>query len=116
METLTLKEKALEALSNDRIIGDGHTLFAPSFYAPFFSAEELAEAGLIEVHVSDGTHKGSMTDSDGNYIDKLEAVYNLHFLEWLNAKLGTGKYATANGRGFQAQQLVDFIKEKLAEQ
>lgn len=112
----TLIEKTKQALEAGVIIGDGHTLFAPNFYAPFFTEEELKNAGLIEVHESDGSFKGSIFDNDGKVIEKLEAVYNLSFLYWLAGALGVTEHTRANGRGSQAQELVGFINAKLAEQ
>lgn len=113
METKNFNNRVKEALEARVIIADGHTLFSPEFYSPHFSAEELREAGLIQVHESDGTAKGSIFDNEGNLVEKLEAVYNLSFLYWVTAKMGITKYPRSSGRGFQAQELVDFIREDL---
>lgn len=108
--------RATEAMNNGKIIGDGHTLFSPEFYAPFFSAEELNEAGLIHTHESDGTHKGSIYDQEGNILTALTAVYNLSFLYWVVGKLGITDYRNDFfGRGSQAQELASVIRKHLKE-
>jgi hypothetical protein len=109
----TLIEKAKTALEAGVIEADGHTLFAPEHYSPHFTLDELREAGLIQTHESDGTHKGSIFDAEGNVIQKLEAVYNLEFLYWLAGAIGATRYTNSFGRGSQAQELVGYIREKL---
>lgn len=110
---ITFISKVQEALKDNIIIGDGHTLFAPEFYAPHFTAEELAH--LIHKHQSDGASwKSTIFDENGNVIPELEAIYNLDFLYWLAGQLGVTKNTTAMGRGSQAQQLVGFIREAIA--
>jgi hypothetical protein len=109
---ITFINKVQEALTAGKVIGDGHTLFAPEFYEPYFTAEELAH--LIRKHESDGASwKSTIFDEDGNVIPELEAIYNLDFLYWLAGQLGVTERTTANGRGSQAQQLVGFIREVL---
>lgn len=114
MENTEFREKVQGALSAGRIVGDGHTLFMPEFYADFFTEEELREAGLIQTHESDGTHKGSIYTPEGEVIKELTAVYNLSFLYWVASGLGITKYPISSGRGSQAQELVDFICEALS--
>lgn len=113
--TTELINRTKNALDAGVIRGDGHTLFAPSFYAPHFSEEELREAGLIRTHESDDTHKGSIFDQDGNRLEELTAIYNLNFLYWLAAKIGVTEQTVCMGRGSQAQELVGFIKNKISE-
>lgn len=112
----TVIEKAKSALEAGVIEADGHTLFAPEHYAPHFTLDDLMNAGLIETHESDGTHKGSIFDADGKVIEKLEAVYNLNFLYWLAGALGVTEHTRSFGRGSQAQELVGFIRNALSEQ
>lgn len=112
--TPEFRARVKSALEAGIITGDGHTLFAPEFYAPHFSEAELQEAELIQTHRSDGTGKGSIFGSDGAVIQELHAVYNLEFLYWLNGELETGQYPTAMGRGSQAQQLVEYIAHALS--
>ena len=50
---ITFINKVQEALKAGVIIGDGHTLFAPEFYEPYFTATELAH--LIHKHESHGS-------------------------------------------------------------
>ena len=114
METSLIKEKAREALDAGVIIGDGHTLFAPEYYAPYFTASDLAKAKLITKHKSDGSPKGTIFASDGSIVEELQAVYNLDFLYWLANKVGVTKSVQANGRGSQASELVGYIREALA--
>jgi hypothetical protein len=107
--------KVKQAREAGVIRGDGHTLFAPSFYAPYFSEAELAEVGLIQKHESDGSHKGSIFASDGSVIAELEAVYNLSFLYWVARAIGVTKQTVCMGRGSQAQELVGFIDEIISD-
>jgi len=102
-----------EALEGRKIIPDGHTIFAPSFYFPHFTEEQLAEAKLIRRHKSDGTWKGSIT-TNGEPVDECEGVYNLSFLYWVASELGVTESVQASGRGFQAQELVGYITDALA--
>lgn len=105
--------KVKNALDAGIIIGDGHSLYAPEFYEPFFTADELFEARLIQTHKSDGSHKGSIYDDNGAIIDEVQGVYNLNFLYWVSGQLGIEETPRANGRGSQAQELVRFIINKL---
>lgn len=108
------RTRVAEALTAGVITGDGHTLFSPDYYAPYFTAEELNEAGLIETHESDGTHKGSIFAADGSLIERLEAVYNLEFLYWVARAIGAKSYTQSSGRGSQARELIGFIRAELA--
>jgi len=110
---ITFINKVQEALEAGVIIADGHTLFAPEFYEPFFTATELGH--LIRKHQSDGeSWKSTIFDENGEVIPELEAIYNLDFLYWLASKLGVTKHTTAMGRGSQAEQLKGFIREAIA--
>jgi len=108
------RQRVIEALKDTTIHGDGHTLYSPEFYAPHFSEAELAEAGLIQTHKSDGTHKGSIFAPDGSLVSELKAVYNLEFLYWLARKVGVTESVRANGRGSQARELVGYISNALS--
>lgn len=115
MSTAPIQQRAQEALNAGVIIGDGHTLFAPEYYAPHFTYEELVNARLLRKHKSDfSSWKGTITSPDGVMVEELEAVYNLDFLYWLASEVGVTEYVRANGRGSQAQELVGYIKEALA--
>lgn len=103
------KDRVRAALLAGIIEGDGHTLFAPEHYAPHFSNEELAEAGLIQKHKSNfNSPKSTIFGSDGQPLKTLEAVYNLDFLYWVARKVGA-KGSDSNGRGSQAHDLVTHI-------
>ena len=108
------RTRVSEAMKAGKIKADGHSLFGPEFYAPFFTEEELKKARLVQTHKSDGTHKGSIFDADGSIIPELMAVYNLDFLYWVADRIGVTKRTQAMGRGFQAQELYGFITEALA--
>ena len=107
------KEKVREAIEANIIIGDGHTLFMPEYYAPHFTLSELTEAGLVQTHESDGSHKGTIFADDGSVIPELKAVYNLEFLYWLANQIGANTDTRSMGRGSQAQELVGNIHEAL---
>lgn len=104
------RDRCVSAMSNNVIIGDGHSLYGAEFYSPYFTEEELTEAGLLRNHASDNSSwKSTIYDNNGNALDELFAVYNLEFLYWVVRKLGLEKYPQAIGRGSQAQELVSFI-------
>lgn len=99
------KETVRQALDAKVVVGDGHTLFAPSFYEPYFDVKAM---GLVRRHQSDGTPKGTIF-CNGEPVAELEAVYNLEFLEQLAELLGLPR-ARSLGRGFAAREIVDSIK------
>lgn len=107
------RQRVIRAMENGKIFGDGHTLYSPERYAPHFTEAELKEAGLIQIHKSDGTPKGTITAPDGSVLTELKAVYNLDFLYWVASKVGVTQSVRANGRGSQAQELVGYIREAL---
>ena len=109
-----ITDRTREALSAGIITGDGHTIFKVSYYHPYFTADELVAAGLVQRYHSDGTLKGSITGPDGNIVDYVDGVYNLHFLYWLAGKIGASTATQSIGRGFQAQELVRFMTAHLA--
>jgi hypothetical protein len=103
-------ERVRQALSAGIIVGDGHSIYSPEFYAPYFTVAELRKAGLIDEHKSDYTsHKSTLFDGSGKRVAGIKGVYNLYFLEWLNGQLGTGKWSDKLGRGSQARDYVSFI-------
>lgn len=116
MPTAPIQQRAREALEAGIIIGDGHSLLAPEYYAPHFTLEELVKARLLRKHKSDfSSWKRTITSPDGVMVEELEAVYNLEFLYWLAGEIGVTEYVRANGRGSQAQELVGYIRKALAE-
>lgn len=111
----TLTERTKQALADNKIIGDGHTIFEPTFYAPHFSEDELRQAGLLTTLTSDySSPKSTIFDKNGTPLESLTGIYNLSFLEWLADQLGVTDYRICNGRGSQAQAIVQAIKEALA--
>jgi len=90
---------------------DGHTIF---------DADALKEAGasayiidhFTTVEKSDGSWKGSITDSrSGNYVDELRGVYGLTVTRSLASYYGVR--SGAFGRGTEARQLSAGIREHL---
>ena len=113
--TTTIIQRTKDAIADGKIIGDGHTIFNPSFYAPHFSEDELRKAKLIHTYKSDtSSHKSTIFSKDGKPMEKLEGVYNLVFLYWLCGALGIDSNNDYNGRGSQAQELVRRIGGALA--
>ena len=111
---MDIKEKTRQALENGVVVGDGHTIYKPSFYEPFFSLDELKEAGLVERYESDfSSGKTTIYDNDGKPMDYVYGVYNLTFLYWLARSLGVTGYRECFGRGSQAQAIVEAIQEEL---
>jgi hypothetical protein len=112
MSDTALKTKVIGAIADGTIVGDGHTIFKPSFYAPHFSEAELRKAKLIHTHKSDTSdHKSTIFDKDGKPMEKLEGIYNLNFLYWLCGALGVNSHNDYNGRGSQAQELARRIRD-----
>jgi hypothetical protein len=113
--TTTLLQRTKDAIADGKIIGDGHTIFNPSFYAPHFSEDELRKAKLIHTYKSDKSdHKSTIFDKDGKPMEKLKGVYNLTFLYWLCGQLGVDSNNDFNGRGSQADALASRIRKALA--
>lgn len=104
-ESTITKEQVRAAIDAEVIDADGHGLYPPEFYAPHFDVRAM---GLVDVHRSDGTPKGTIF-VNGLPVDKLEAVWNLAFLEYLVADAGL-PYPDAMGRGFRAQQAVNSLR------
>lgn len=94
-----------DALENDVIRPDGHGIYPPSHYEKYFDV-----SSLVTTYKSDGTPKGTIY-TNGEPVDSLEGVYNLAFLQWLHRELDIKEYATATGRGFQAEQYVRLISQ-----
>ena len=111
----TITQRTKDALAGGKIIGDGHTIFSPEFYAPYFSEDELRKGDLIQTLESDFSNpKSTIFDKDGNPVEKMEGVYNLSFLYWLANELGVSGFRECFGRGSQAQVIVEAIAEALA--
>jgi hypothetical protein len=113
--TTTITQRTKDAIADGKIIGDGHTIFNPSFYAPHFSEDELRKAKLIHTYKSDASsHKSTIFGKDGKPMEKLKGVYNLTFLYWLCGQLGIDSNNDFNGRGSQADALASRIRKALA--
>ena len=114
--TTTLTQRTKDALADGKVIGDGHTIFSPEFYAPYFSEDELRKANLIQTLESDfSSGKSTIFDPNtGEPVESVNGVYNLSFLYWLANELGVSGYRECFGRGSQAQVIVQAIAEALA--
>jgi hypothetical protein len=112
-----LEKTVRDALAFGKIIGDGHTIFAPSFYEPFFSKDFLKDAGLIRNYNSDlSDFKKTITNTEGIVVEQLkDSVYNLDFLHWLHSQLGISEPVTMYGRGSQTRQIVEQIRNHVGE-
>jgi hypothetical protein len=113
---MDIKEKTRQALEDGKIIGDGHTIFTPAFYSPYFSEYELVEAGLMTTLNSDYS-SGKTTIFDphtGDPVESVTGIYNLSFLYWLAGQLGVSDYRECFGRGSQARAIVDAIRQALS--
>ena len=109
-----LIKQTKEAIADGKIVGDGHTIFNPEFYAPHFSEAELRKAKLIHTHKSDTSdYKSTLFGKHGNPIEKLEGIYNLDFLYWLCGVLGIDSNNDYNGRGWQAEELARRIRSHI---
>ena len=111
----TIRQRTKDALADGTIVGDGHTIYAPSFYAPHFTEDELRVAGLIRTLKSDYSRgKYTIYDTDGNPMDEVDGVYNLDFLYWVAGLNGVANFRDCFGRGSQARVIVEAITEALA--
>ncbi len=101
-----------EALANNKIISDGHTIFDVEFYAPYFSEAVLKKAKLIQTFKSDlSSHKSTIYDNNGEVLKSLKGIYNLDFLYWVCSNVGVTKRSDKGGRGSIASDYVRFINE-----
>ena len=109
----SFQTRVLQAMHDGMIEGDGHTIFSPQYYAPYFTEDELRKAGLVKSHHSDlSQHKGTIFGNNGIVLEELKnSVYNLDFLYWLRHELGIDEPVTMIGRGSQARQIVDQIRQ-----
>jgi len=109
-----LLQRTRNALNEGIIVGDGHTIFYPEYYAPHFSEDELRGARLIRTLESDYSNpKSTIFDANGKPVDKIEGVYNLSFLYWLCGALGIDSNNDYNGRGSQASELVRRLRGQI---
>ena len=114
--TTTFINKVREAYEAGSIPADGHTIFNANAYEPYFTAEELREAGLVQTHKSDISDPKTTIFNENGIVEELkDSVYNLEFLYWVHRKLGITKDITKIGRGSQAQQICEHILEVIAE-
>ena len=99
------KDLVQEALKDETIFGDGHSLMSPEAYLPHFDVSHLEET--FESDFS--SHKSTLF-VNGQPVEQLKAVYNLTFLYWLANEIkvdhDAGQYG---GRGFQARAIVRAI-------
>jgi len=109
---MDIRNKTVEALRGGKIIGDGHTIFSPDFFAPFFTEADLAP--ITRTYESDGSPKGSIFNSDGEVISEVKGVYNLDFLYWLADRVGVAHDGGLFfGRGSQASAIVEALRKAL---
>ena len=96
----------------DYLGGDGHGL-----YDPVILTERGVPASLVKrvttTYKSDGSYKGSIFDAEGQVIAETHAVYSLALYRHINSDLGLPS-STMMGRGFEARQLHDQIKNALS--
>lgn len=106
------KDQIRKGIEEGVIVADGHTLFRPAFYSSLIDEETLRKARLIETHKSDTRNpKSTIFDGRGNVLESLTAVYNLSFLYWLASKCEVTFRDDYFGRGSQAQEIVDRLRE-----
>ena len=98
------KEQVRKALDADVIRGDGHTIYAPSFYEDHFDVAHLE----VEYESDYSNGKSTIYDNEGVPMDKTTGVYNLSFLRWVASELGLD-YRSKGGRGSQAQEIARVI-------
>ena len=98
------KEQVRKAFDADVIRGDGHTIFAPSFYEDHFDVAHLE----VEYESDYSNGKSTIYSNDGVPMDKTTGVYNLRFLQWLAKELDVD-YPSMSGRGSQASAIARAI-------
>lgn len=108
--TTIFADRVRDAIAGRKVVADGHTIFMAHAYEPFFTADELREAGLVQTYESDTSDPKSTIFNENGIVEKLEdCVYNLDFLYWLHRKLEIQEPVTMMGRGSQAQQIIEQI-------
>ena len=104
------KQQVQTAIESGVLIGDGHSIFPPTFYSTLVEVEVLDRAGLVRTFRSDYSNpKTTIFDRAGNPIDSMTGVYNLDVLEWIADALDV-TYHPALGRGSQAQYIVNALR------
>lgn len=86
---------------------DGHTIFKPEAFLDAGLPQAIVDY-VTHSHASDGSPKGTIF-VDGQPVKELAGVYGLDLLRFLADSLGV-QYASAIGRGFQAQHIQTALK------
>jgi|13_taG_2_1085334.scaffolds.fasta_scaffold91525_2 hypothetical protein len=113
-ESMTIKYKEItkelvrEAVADEIILGDGHSIMNPDFYGKHFDVEHL-----VHTFKSDFSDHKSTLFVNGEPVEELKGIYNLVFVEWLAGQIGLTwrDYGSYGGRGFQAQAIVRTIEK-----
>ena len=88
---------------------DGHGIFDPQALLDLGVPADVVEHNTT-TYESDGSPKGSISNSRGDLLATCRGVYGLHFLEYL-AGCFSLRYQRAFGRGTQARRIQEALFE-----
>ena len=90
---------------------DGHTIFKPELFTESGLPAEVVQH-FTRAYKSDGSPKGTIF-VDGRPVKELSGVYGLEVLRFIAFALDV-EYRQAMGRGFEAQNILIALRQKLA--
>lgn len=93
----------------DVINGDGHTIFLPGAFIKAGLSRKVVD-WFTEVYPT-GMEPTSVLTNETGIIPFVRGIYGLDLLRVIAGKFSV--YSTALGRGFEARELTEKIKEKL---
>ncbi len=99
------KQQVIDAINNDVINGDGHSIYPPEFYVEQgFDCEHLATE-----FESDTSSPKTTIFKDGEIQEKVKGIWALDFHYWVAGQCGLARgvdYAEQYGRGSQARAIA----------
>ena len=101
----------------EKVGGDGHTIFKDSFIRDMGFTDDFVDRYCEDHESGDGVKATIFSTKDGKPMPECRGVYGLCFAYGIAHNIGadTSEAASKMGRGFQAQELVIAIREKLKE-
>tara|TARA_R100000008_G_C3553693_1_gene151950 strand:+ start:566 stop:913 length:348 start_codon:yes stop_codon:yes gene_type:complete len=103
------KQQVIDAINNDVINGDGHSIYPPEFYVEQgFDCEHLATE-----FESDLSNPKYTIFKNGVPQEKMKGIWALDFHYWVASQCGLVRgedYADKYGRGSQAQAIAGALQ------
>ena len=115
MATVDWKPHLIEVLKEkyDELQYDGWSIFETSHFTKMGFDEEFLKP-MVHRHPSMGG-KHDLFDNDGKYVDYIDGIYYLTFLEKVANTLNPEFYTQKTGRGYRAGECLEEIKRFLEE-